>query len=233
MNEKIVKNVGATERIVSVALGAYLLAKGLRRLNYRSVPTLMFSGYLFMRGGLGYCPISKRLGKKDVQTPAINIKAVMTVAKPREFLYNYWRRLSNLPAFMHHLQEVKELNERQSHWVAEVPGIGGKIEWDAEIVKDEPNERIGWQSINGALIRNAGKVEFFDAPRQETEVRIIFSYHPPAGGIGTAAARLFHPIVKGIIENEAYNFKRVIEAGEIPTINGQPSGKRTGKFKLI
>lgn len=233
MSDKIVKNVGATERILSVALGTYLLFRGLKDLNYRSVPALLASGYLVMRGGLGYCPISKQLGKKDVQTPAINIKAIMTVGKSREVVYSYWRRLSNLPAFMHHLREVKELDERQSHWIAEVPGVGGKIEWDAEIVKDEPNERIGWQSINGALIRNAGKVEFFDAPRQGTEVRIIFSYHPPAGGIGTAVAKLFNPIVKGMIENEVYNFKRVIEAGEIPTTDGQPSGERTGKFKLI
>lgn len=233
MSDKIVKNIGTTERVLSVALGAYLLFRGLKYLSYRSIPNLMASGYLFMRGGLGYCPISRQLGKKDIQNPAINIKTVMTVNKPRESVYRYWRTLSNLPAFMHHLREVKELDERQSHWIAEVPGMGGKIEWDAEIVKDEPNERIGWQSINGALVKNAGKVEFYDAPIQGTEVRIIFSYHPPAGGVGTAAAKLFNPLVKGIIENEVYNFKRVIEAGEIATTEGQPTGKRTGKFKLI
>ncbi|MBK1438483.1 DUF2892 domain-containing protein [Parapedobacter sp. ISTM3] len=233
MSRKIVKNVGTTERIVSIALGAYLGYNGLKNLRYQSVPALLASGYLFVRGGLGYCPISRWLGKKDIHNPAINVKAVMTVNKPREEVYRYWRALANLPSFMPHLHEVAEIDERRSHWIAEMPGMGGKIEWDAEIVKDEPNELIGWQSINGAPVKNAGKVQFYDAPRRGTEMRVIFSYHPPAGGLGTAAAKLLNPLFKGVIENEIYNFKRVMEAGEIPTTDGQPAGKRTGKLKLI
>lgn len=233
MSKRIVKNVGTAERTFSLALGAYLAYRGLKDLRYQSIPSLIASGYLFVRGGLGYCPISRWLGKKDVNNPAINIRAVMTVNKPRETVYSYWRTLKNLPSFMPHLREVTELDREKSHWVAEMPGMGGRIEWDAEIVKDEPNELIGWQSINGAPVKNAGKVQFYDAPRGGTEVRVIFSYHPPAGGLGTAAAKLLNPFFKGVIEDEVYNFKRVIEAGEIPTTAGQPAGKRTGKFKLI
>ncbi len=232
MVKRITKNVGATEQVISLALGAYVTYRALRNLRYRSVPALAVGGYLMVRGGMGYCPISRWLGKKDLQRPAINLKAVMTVNKPREEVYGYWRKLTNLPSFMTHLKEVVETDESHSHWVIEMPGVG-RIEWDAEIVKDEPNRLIGWQSVNGTVIKNAGKVEFDDAPRQGTEVRIVFSYHPPAGGLGTGVAKLFNPLFKGLLENEIFNFKRVIEAGEIPTTKGQPAGKRTGKFKLI
>lgn len=233
MEKKITKNVGPVEQAVSMALGAYMAYRAIRNLRYRSVPALVAGGYLMVRGGLGYCPVSRWLGKKDLGSPAINLRAVMTVNKPREEVYGYWRNLTNLPSFMAHLKEVVEIDERRSHWVIETPGIGGRIEWDAEVVKDEPNRLIGWQSVNGAAIKNAGKVEFDDAPRQGTEIRIVFSYHPPAGGLGTGVAKLFMPVFRGIIEDEIFNFKRVIEAGEIPTTKGQPAGKRTGKFKLI
>lgn len=221
MVKKITKNVGATERVISLALGAWVTYRALRDLRYRSVPALASGAYLLVRGGLGYCPISRWLGKKDFNNPAINLRAVMTVNRPREMVYAYWRNLTNLPSFMAHLKEVVETDESHSHWVIEMPGVGGRMEWDAEIVKDEPNRLIGWQSVNGAAIKNAGKVAFQDAPRGGTEVRVVFSYHPPAGGLGTGIAKLFTPVFKGVIEDEILNFKRVIEAGEIPPTKGQ------------
>ncbi|SFC35414.1 Uncharacterized membrane protein [Parapedobacter composti] len=228
----MIKNVGITERLLSVAAGAFLLGKTWRRSKGRPIP-LLAGGYLIVRGSLGYCPLSHWIGKKNIHNPAINIKVVMTVSKPREMVYQYWRTLRNLPSFMAHLQEVEEKDEKHSRWVAKVPGTDGIIEWEAEIVKDEPQRLIGWQSTDGAIIRNAGKVQFFDAPKQGTEVRVIFSYHPPAGGVGVGIAKLLNPLFKGVIEDEIRNFKRVIEAGEIPTTVGQPAGVRTGKFKLI
>ena len=38
---------------------------------------------------------------------------------------------------MSHLQSVSTTSEHTSHWVARVPA-GTTIEWDAEIVADEP-----------------------------------------------------------------------------------------------
>lgn len=233
MMNKIKRNVGPVEQVVSLALGAFLTYRGLKNLRYGSLPAFAAGGYLLVRGGLGYCPISRWLGKKDMGSPAINLKAVMTVNRPREEVYAYWRRLANLPSFMVHLKAVTEADATRSHWVIEMPGFARQIEWDAVIVKDEPNRRIGWESVNGSAIKNAGKVEFDDAPRGGTEVRVVFSYHPPGGGLGTGVAKLFNSVFEGVLENEIFNFKRVIEAGEIPTTKGQPAGKRTGKFKLI
>src|SRR5690606_42158605 len=99
--------------------------------------------------------------------------------------------------------------------------MGGGMEWDARVVKDEPKRMIGCKSVKGAAIKNAGKVELQGALRFGTEGGIVYSYHPPAGGLGTGIAKLFTPVFKGVIEDEIFNFKRVIEAGEIPTTKGQ------------
>ena len=114
---------------------------------------------------------------------------------------------------MSHLLKVEELDEKRSHWLARMPGTNGTIEWEAEIVKDEPGYLIGWQSVNGSPIENAGKVQLYDTPdRLGTEVRVVFSYHPPAGGLGTGVAKLLNPFFKSVIEEEIRSFKRVMEA---------------------
>lgn len=53
---------------------------------------------------------------------------------------------------------VTPLDERRSHWIIEtVPGAPA-IEWDAEIISDMENERIGWQTAEGTSIDHAGSV---------------------------------------------------------------------------
>ncbi|SEL78636.1 SRPBCC family protein [Parapedobacter koreensis] len=216
MSEKFAKNVGTAERVISAAIGGYLLYQGLRDVRRRPIAMLVSSGYLLFRAATGYCPLSRWIGKKEPHNPAINIQTFITVNKPRDAVYRYWRSLQNLPTFMSHLIEVKELDEKRSHWLAKMPGTAGTIEWDAEIVKDEPGYLIGWQSVSGSPIENAGKVQLYDSPdRLATEMRVVFSYHPPAGGLGTGIAKLLNPFFKQIIEEEIYRFKRVIEAGDL------------------
>ncbi len=213
MSKKLAKNVSISERVVSIALGSCLLYHSLREIKHRPFIALGTAGYLLFRGGVGYCPLNRWLGKKETHNPAINIKTRITVNRPKAEVYRYWRTFQNLPTFMAHLLKVEALDEKRSHWVAKMPGTDGYIEWEAEIVKDEPDYLIGWQSISGSPIENAGKVQFYDTPDQlGTEVRVIFSYHPPAGGLGTGVAKLLNPFFKRVIEGEIRNFKRVMEA---------------------
>ncbi|HTU99189.1 MAG TPA: SRPBCC family protein, partial [Luteitalea sp.] len=62
-------------------------------------------------------------------------------------VYGYWRRLESLPTFMDHLIEVREDGDR-SHWVAAGPA-GVRVEWDAELIADEPERLISWRSLPG------------------------------------------------------------------------------------
>lgn len=217
MSRKFTKNVSTSERVVSLALGTYLLYQSLRTIRHRPLMKIGAGGYLLVRGIVGYCPLNRWLGKKETHNPAINIQTFITVNRPRFEVYGYWRRLRNLPNFMSHLLKVEELDEKRSHWLAKMPGTKGTIEWEAEIVKDEPGYLIGWQSVSGSAIENAGKVQLYDTPDcLATNVRVVFSYHPPAGGLGTGVAKLLNPFFKRVIEADIHNLKRVIEADLSP-----------------
>ena len=85
----------------------------------------------------------------------------MIIHKPVEEVFSFWRKLENLPLFMHHLESVTkdEEDERISHWVAKAP-LGQKIEWDSEITDEKPNQLLAWQSLPNSQIIHFGQVEF-------------------------------------------------------------------------
>jgi uncharacterized membrane protein len=217
-----VVNVGQNERLVSAALGAFLLSSGLNNIfksPLSAVVKTALGGLLLYRGASGHCPVYSSMGKtKGVDhTPAINIRTSLIVNKPKDEVYAFWRKLENLPLFMKHLASVTEIDSRHSHWEAVIPGNIGKIKWNAEIVKEEPGYLIGWQSLPNSMINNAGKVTFHDALNgQGTELEVVISYHPPAGELGAGLAKALNPVFEKVIRQDVMSFKEYIETKHTP-----------------
>ena len=140
-----------------------------------------------------------------------------TIHKSPEELYRFWKNFENLPRFMRHLESVKKIDERRSHWVACGPA-GYRVEWDAEIINDEPDQTIAWRSLGNADVDNAGSVRFvphFDG--RGTDVKVVIAYIPPAGRVGWAIARLFGADPQDQIREDLGRFKTMIESGELAT----------------
>jgi uncharacterized membrane protein len=230
-----VVNVGQNERLVSTALGAFLLSSGINNIFKHPLNSLVktaLGGFLLYRGASGHCPVYSSMGKtRDTSnTPAINIRTNMIVNKPKDEVYAFWRKLENLPLFMKHLATVTEIDTKHSHWEAIIPGNIGKIKWNAEIVKEEEGKMIGWQSIANSTINNAGKVVFNDAlGGQGTELEVVISYHPPAGELGAGLAKALNPVFERIIRQDIMNFKEYIETKHNTTNAG--SDGTTGSQK--
>jgi uncharacterized membrane protein len=87
---------------------------------------------------------------------------------PLQTAYNQWTQFEEFPKFMEGVEEVRQLDDTHLHWVAE---IGGKrIEWDAEITEQRPDERVAWRSTNGRT--NAGVVTFHRLSDSTTRVTV-------------------------------------------------------------
>src|SRR5512135_2520220 len=76
----------------------------------------------------------------------MHVKASVTVNRSPHETYRYWRDFANLPRFMQHLDSVQVTSDTRSHWRSKAP-LGRSVEWDAEIVADQPGEHIGWRSL--------------------------------------------------------------------------------------
>lgn len=151
-------------------------------------------------------------------------EANIAVEQPPEECYRYWANLENLPRFVSYLESVRSTSEGRSHWVASGPG-GARVEWDAVVVDDVPNQRISWRSVDGSKIRHSGSVEFQGAPGgRGTVVRIQMDYGHPFQSLGPLA-KLLGKGPEQMIRKELRRFKQVLETGEVLTTEGQPSGR--------
>ncbi|BBY06067.1 SRPBCC family protein [Mycobacterium noviomagense] len=152
------------------------------------------------------------------------LRAAVTVWRSPEEVYRFWRDLENLPTFMYHLKSVTVDADDRSHWVANAP-IGQSVQWDAQITEDEPNKRIVWQSLPGALVENGGSVEFAPTPDGSgTEVRVTMSYHIPGGVLGKAAATVFGESPEQQVNDDLRRFKQLLETGQVMRSDGSPEG---------
>ncbi|HEX8615494.1 MAG TPA: SRPBCC family protein [Telluria sp.] len=155
------------------------------------------------------------------------VRHSVSINRPPDECYRFWRDLARLPTFMQHLESVSIIDERRSHWCARGPA-GSRVEWDADITDDQPGQLLGWRSVPGADVDNAGTVRFIPANGgRATVLQVQMSYHPPAGRAGAMVARLFGEEPSIQMRDDLRRFKQLIETGEIPTTRGQPTGARS------
>lgn len=167
------------------------------------------------------------------------VKSLIINRSPEE-LYQAWRNFENLPRFLNNLESVQTTGGDTSHWVAKGPA-GARVEWDARITNDRPNEHIAWRSLPGSDVDHSGAVYFERAPGDRgTIVKVHLQYNLPGGRFGSSLAKLFgHDPAQRALE-ALRHFKQVMETGEIIVSEGtlydnglltqrpaQPEGDRT------
>jgi uncharacterized membrane protein len=222
-------NVSEAERWISLVGGSSLVAYALMRRNTSGFGLAALGGSLIWRGATGHCPMYETLGVNTASRGygkgtgsragvpyelGIRVDHEIQIAKPVHEVYAFWRDLSNLPRFMDHLETVKIVNDRLTHWVAKGP-VGINVEWDAEIVNDIPNEVIGWRSLEGSDVDNGGSVRFEEAGSGSSIVKISMQYNPPAGQLGEWIARMFGENPKKTIAEDLLRFKELMETGSV------------------
>lgn len=228
-------NVATAERVVSLVAGGLLALDGLRRKSPAGAIEAMIGSALVERGVTGHCRVYGAMGMSTAEeagaperTPARRMAFVHhshTIARDPQTLYAAWRDFAGLPRFMRHLESVEVIDDRRSRWVAKAPA-GRSIEWEAEVSADEPGRRIAWHSVEGSEVAHAGSVRFEPAPGgRGTVVHVTMEYAPPGGEIGARLARFLKEEPEHQIREDLRRFKQWMEAGELATTEGQPSGR--------
>jgi uncharacterized membrane protein len=225
-------NIGEIQRLVSAIAGAGLLVEGWRRRSLAG-GALAFAGIgLLYRAASGYCAAlgamgidmrgsqnTNRLGRRKVPSEqASKIRRSIEISRPPNEIYKFWRSFDNLPRIMSHLQSVQVISDRLSHWVVKTMTGLPTVEWDAEIINDVENQRIGWRSLNDADVDHAGSVEFEPTgDGRSTRLTVTMQYAPIAGRLGTAVAKLLGEDPELKIAEDLQRFKESMEAGKAVT----------------
>jgi uncharacterized membrane protein len=233
-------NVSQPERMLSILGGTGAIAFGLTKRNTAGYMMAALGGALLWRGISGHSNVYQLFGINTAERGyehgtgseagvpyelGVRVDEEMPIQKTPEELYRFWRNLENLPRFMDHLECVRVIDDRTSHWAARGPA-GYCVEWDAEIVNDIENEVIGWRSLKGSQVENGGSVRFERSPDGEgTIVKVSLQYNPPAGYVGAMIARMFGSAPERTIISDLRRFKELMETGNITSTAQGPRSR--------
>ena len=193
-----------------------------------SVPLAVAGAGLMYRGSTRHCPIYSALGvDRSGRKSGPDAVSMVTIQKPVEEVYSFWRDLGNAPKFMGIIERVEVLDDRRSHWYTREIA-GRSFDYEAEITQDTPNGGFRWLSLEGSPIEMRGAVRFKSAPANRGTI-VVASVIFGSGAGGSIRGRLASPLAKYTIRQDLMRLKQLLETGEIATTEGQPAGQPNGE----
>ncbi len=132
------------------------------------------------------------------------IEASLDVNVPVRVAYDQWTQFEEFPRFMSAVESVKQVDDTHLHWVAKIAGV--RMEWDAKITQQEPDQRVAWTSTSGA--DNAGAVDFHRLDDNKTRITLTMDIDPEGviENLGNAAG-----VPDRQVEADLKRFKEFIE----------------------
>jgi uncharacterized membrane protein len=159
--------------------------------------------------------------------PDALISASIIVSKTSQECYDFWRDPENMTRISPMVESVTVLDSRTSRWCIRSP-LGQRIEWDSKITGEIAGERLSWRSVDGGGLYYAGVIRFERATGDRgTLVSLSAHLRVPGGSAGIGLAKLLGTNPRSEIREDLRRFKQLLETGEIPTTQGQPSGRRS------
>ncbi len=153
----------------------------------------------------------------------------VTISKPRSEVYAFWRDFSNLSTFMESIEGVRSTPAGTEVWTLAGPG-DRTVELETRIVEDVPNERVAWESVEGASVETRGEVTFRDAPAgRGTEISADIHWKPPGGELGRLVMKAMQLEPSVQTRRELKRLKMLLETGEIATSANRRSDAPTGR----
>ncbi len=192
-----------------------------------TVGGIAFGTFLSRRRSGGGDDAPRRARRENSADGAL-VGRTVTIGKPREELYDFWRDFSNLADVMENVEAVASQGDHHV-WTIKAPA-GRTVDVRTAVTEDRAGECIAWRSVEGSDIATSGRVEFRDAPGDRgTRVSLVMEYAPPGGELGRLAAKLFLREPEVQARHDLKRFKMLMETGEIATSARRRENTRAAK----
>jgi uncharacterized membrane protein len=198
-----------TTRLLVGVAGVALVGVGMQRRHWAGAAISAVGSALVARA-LTDIELNRLVGVAAGRR-AVDIQKTIHIDAPVSDVFAFWQYYENFPQFMSHVRSVTTRDGR-SHWTVDGP-LGVPIEFDAVTTRLVPDEVIAWRTEEGSPVAHAGTVRFEEADNGTTRVTVRFSYNPPAGAIGHAAAWLLGSDAKRLFDDDLARMKTLIETG--------------------
>lgn len=152
-------------------------------------------------------------------------RATTVYGKAPAEVFQFWRNFKNLPLFMKGLSQVQAVSAGETKWMVELPS-GIKASWNASITEEEPGTMLAWKSLPDSQVTTSGSVWFTPSPDgRGTVVTLSMDYEIMGGRLSELATMLMGEDPDTLVQTNLRRMKAYLETGEIPTTEGQPSGR--------
>jgi uncharacterized membrane protein len=152
----------------------------------------------------------------------IEVRKSVTILKPREEVFEALRKRPVLGGL---IEDLTSVEPRRFRWASRIVD-GGRLEGEVELDELVENEQVSWHAASSSELLHEGSLRLTTAPYgRGTEVTVRVSYEPPAGRVGQLLLRLVGDEPKQVVTRHLYQLRQLLEAGEIATTEGQPSGR--------
>ncbi|HYG70341.1 MAG TPA: SRPBCC family protein, partial [Anaeromyxobacteraceae bacterium] len=194
-------------RLAAGGAGVYLLANGVGGGGLLGLPAAV-AGLALLARAAANAPV----GRSATGGAEIHVRKSIAIAQPVDEVYAFFTEFQNLPRFMSHVREVRATGPNRTRWSVDGPG-GVPVEWEAVATAQEPNRLVAWESEPGSVVRTAGSVRF-EEDGAGTRMEVTLRYHPPAGALGHAVARLLGADPKRQLDDDLVRLKSLLERGK-------------------
>lgn len=201
-------------------LGGALVAFGLRRRSLGGAALALVGAWLSYRaisGGFG--------DSAESQT----VEEAITVGEPAEELSEFAHEAGTLERIVGPFADVSPVDEESDRhrWTVGEP-LDQAVSWEMDLADDSTDERLRWEPVDDNALIDDWLMEFREAPGDRgTEVILEITFAPP-GGVGNAAIDRLDVVPESLVGTALDRFKSLAETGEIPTTEGNPSGRGRG-----
>ncbi|SFS99007.1 SRPBCC family protein [Halostagnicola kamekurae] len=210
----------------SMLLGAVLVGIGLKRRSIVGTVLAAVGGWILYGG------IRRRYAgaatPSNTRAGALVVERSVTIDRPADELSDSLTDIDTVSRVLGPATGVTEHRPGQWSWAIPTP-LGRTAIWETEITEDEPGEEVRWESLEDELIHADGTVQLRQAPADRgTEVTLRLALSPPGGALGAAVAKRASAVPERFVNTALHRFKSLVETGEIPTLEANPSARGSG-----
>jgi uncharacterized membrane protein len=200
-------NLTRKDRLGYVVGGIALIVWALRRPSFARAGAAGVGGWLLYQAYTGRNPMFKPLGIRVNPAPAlpeatetIVVEEAITISRPRAEVFAFLQRAENLPA------------------------LAGEA---VQIIREATDAELAWRATRDDKLMHFGSLEVRDAPGgRGAIVSVRLEYLPTGGSLGAALSHLMGRSPQRVLADKLRRARALLETGEVPTTNGQPTGHR-------
>lgn len=201
------RNLTRADRLGYIVGGVALMLWALRKPSLGRSAGAGLGGWLLYQAYTGDNPMFRPLGIRVNAQPAqaelaetLVVEEAVTISRPRDEVYEFWRRPENLPRMR-----------------------GSSI----DLIREEPRETLAWRALRDGKLVHFGSLALRDAPGgRGTMVAARLEYAPAGGSLGTALAHIMGHSPQRLVAENLRRARQLLETGVLATTEGQPTGNR-------